>query len=101
MRMEGKAEKKVPGGKLVKVAISFNTQKIESVKITGDFFLHPEDTIINIEKSLKNSRINSTEAELSKKINSAISLNNAQLLGINAEAIAQTILEALQYASNT
>ena len=78
-----------------------NPKPFEMLEYSGKF---ETDKIGELDRNIagilsEKSRISAVE--LSKKINSAISLNNAQLLGINAEAIAQTILEALQYARNT
>ena len=46
------ANYKVPGGKLVKVKLDVSSGKINQVRILGDFFLHPEETILTIEDSL-------------------------------------------------
>ena len=39
------AEYKVPKGKLVRVHLRINDNKIQNIKLTGDFFLHPEESI--------------------------------------------------------
>jgi len=46
------ANYKIPGGKLVKVKLNTTSGKITQVRILGDFFLHPEETIQTIEDSL-------------------------------------------------
>ena len=43
----GNVTKKIIGGKLVRIDVAFD-ERIETVKITGDFFLHPEDTLEEI-----------------------------------------------------
>jgi len=48
-----RAEYKVKGGKLIKVALEVEGDVIKSAKICGDFFLYPEDAIEEIERSLK------------------------------------------------
>ena len=50
----GTATRKIPGGKMVRVETTFD-KKIESVKITGDFFLHPEETLDLIVKKITGS----------------------------------------------
>ncbi|MEM3484686.1 MAG: lipoate protein ligase C-terminal domain-containing protein [Candidatus Methanomethyliaceae archaeon] len=45
--------KKVKGGKLIKVRVEEEGGIIKEVKISGDFFVHPEDAIEEIEKALK------------------------------------------------
>lgn len=44
-----KAEYKVPGGKLLACDVEYES-KITSIKLSGDFFMHPEPAIIDLEK---------------------------------------------------
>ncbi|MEM3517083.1 MAG: lipoate protein ligase C-terminal domain-containing protein, partial [Candidatus Bathyarchaeia archaeon] len=53
-----KFEYKVPGGKLIKVFVSIKNGVIEEIKITGDFFLHPEESIEILEEKLKGINVN-------------------------------------------
>lgn len=93
--MEAKAVKKVAGGKLVRIEFSY-ADTISKVKITGDFFLHPENTLEKIEESIVGASIPVSKSELQESIEKAIRSNNAQLIGLSAEDIASTIEEALQ-----
>jgi hypothetical protein len=52
-----KFEYKVPGGKLIKVFASIKNGFIEEIKITGDFFLHPEESIEILEEKLKGIKV--------------------------------------------
>jgi hypothetical protein len=83
---------KIPGGKLVKVKLRIASGKIEEVKILGDFFLHPEETILRIEEAL----IGSTEDEtyLEETIEKKLIETEATLIGASAADIAKTILMA-------
>jgi len=47
----------VPGGKLIKIFASIKNDVIEEIKITGDFFLHPEESIEILEEKLKGVKI--------------------------------------------
>ncbi len=47
-----KAEYKVPGGKLLAVEVSEKDGKIAELKLSGDFFMHPEPAIFELEKAL-------------------------------------------------
>ena len=55
--MQSKSIYKVPNGKLLKIFLEFNEKNnsIESIKITGDFFAYPEETIEIMENKLKNN----------------------------------------------
>ena len=91
--------KKIPGGKLIRLDLTFgnNTdliksiKSIKSIKITGDFFLHPEETITDIEDSLKGKGID----EVQKTIEEVLRKNNAELIGVSAENIAGIIAEGI------
>ncbi|RLG69865.1 MAG: hypothetical protein DRO11_07085 [Methanobacteriota archaeon] len=45
-------EHKVPGGKLLRVELSVEKNTIKGVKITGDFFMYPEESISLLESTL-------------------------------------------------
>ena len=53
---EGKVEKridyKVPGGKLIRVAVEIDSGLVRRVKVAGDFFAHPENLFEEAEASL-------------------------------------------------
>lgn len=90
--MIGKSIYKVPEGKLVKISLEFENNKISSVKITGDFFLHPEDGLKMIEQNLIGSDL--SEQEIISKINDVSQKNNLELFGFNSEGVAKAILMA-------
>lgn len=87
-----KPEFKVKDGKLIKVDLFADLGKIRQIKITGDFFLHPEDTIDKIETALKGQRID--ESVLSSLIGKILDKNEATLLGASAEDFAKCIMMA-------
>lgn len=88
--MESFAEQKVPGGKLVSVKIEYG-RKIKSIQILGDFFLHPEETLPKIEKSLVGMRVGASKDEISGKITKLLAMSNAELIGITPDSIAEVI----------
>ncbi|MDE1850845.1 MAG: hypothetical protein KGH54_03570 [Candidatus Micrarchaeota archaeon] len=93
--MEGLARHKVPGGKLVTVKIKFG-ERIDSIQILGDFFLHPEDSLEKIEKSLEGMEITSSESELSKRIAEIAQSEKIEMIGVTPQSIAQTIIMAVK-----
>jgi lipoate-protein ligase A len=88
------ARKKVKEGKLVKVDVEFD-EFIRKIKITGDFFLHPEDVIEKIEKSLTGMKKDASEEIIISKIQAIVEENDAQMIGIGSESLAEVIREAL------
>ena len=93
--MEGKSVKKVEGGKLVKVTIRF-TDSNEKVRITGDFFLHPEDALEEIEQSIVGVPADAEIPELVKKMEVAVKAHKVQMVGVSPTSFAEAIKEAIQ-----
>ena len=48
----GRAELKVPGGKMMVAETEVEAGLLVRVKITGDFFMHPEEAIEELEEAL-------------------------------------------------
>lgn len=48
----GKVEFKVPGGKLLRVKSEISDGKIDSIRVTGDFFMTPEEDLESLEEAL-------------------------------------------------
>ncbi len=86
---------KIPNGKLVRVFVEIEKEIISSVKITGDFFIHPEESIFEIEKALAGCKITIGEEELIGLIEDAVEKTGAELVGIDAKGIAFAILGAV------
>ena len=85
--MNSKSVYKVPNGKLLKIKLEYdeNTNNIENIKITGDFFAYPEESIEIIEEKLKNIQIEKNT--LFEKIQSIIN---------DAEGLTEGILMCLK-----
>ncbi len=92
--MDGFAEQKVPGGKLVGVRLRYG-KTIEKVLITGDFFAHPESAVYKIEAALAGMPASATSKELAERISSVAKAEEAELVGVTPEAIADTIKKAM------
>ena len=88
----GTAEFKVPGGKLIRVTIECVHDKIQNIKITGDFFLHPEETIQQIENSLVGRKCDSLT--LKKTIDQVIQQEKATIVGATSADFVNVILDA-------
>lgn len=81
---------KVPDGKLIKVKLWVSSGRISEIKILGDFFLHPEETLQELEISL----VGKTSDETSIERTIAQVLTSATLIGATAADIAKTIMMA-------
>jgi len=86
----GTAELKVPGGKLIRADISVKDGKIRRIVITGDFFLHPEDVLEQLEEKL----LGSNTEEIGKIIRQFFTESKAVLVGVDVKDFAEVILAA-------
>ncbi len=83
---EGKAIYKA--GKLIRIKAEFEGEKIRKIRITGDFFLYPEEAIERIESSLKGLKISDVKEKLEEM------MKDMEYEGISPEALAKAIEEA-------
>jgi len=86
------ADYKAPGGKLVRVRLRDEQGVIRSIKITGDFFLIPEESLGKLEKMLEDVPLR--EAELRLLIDRFFRGTGAQGLGVSSDDFVKAILAA-------
>lgn len=89
----GRAEYKVKDGKLIRVQLSEVDQRIDKIKITGDFFLHPETLIEELEETLLGQPLD--EITLTSSIEVLLTKRNATLLGASPADFAKCIMMAV------
>jgi hypothetical protein len=82
-----RATRKVDDGKLVDVGVVTDREAIVDVEIAGDFFAHPESVIGEIERRLRDERIDGAETT----IQTVIEESDARLVGVDPETIAELI----------
>ncbi len=87
-----RAEYKIPGGKLLSAELSLEEGRMVGVKITGDFFMHPETSIIELEKTLEGA----PAAELEDTVNTFFRENDITLFGVHVEDFAKVVRMALE-----
>jgi len=90
--MQAKSVYKVPNGKLLKIFLRYDEKdnSINEIRITGDFFAYPEETIEIMENELKNTLLE--RMPLLEKIQSVIKEHNIQFIGLHAEGLTEGIL---------
>jgi lipoate-protein ligase A len=86
---------KIPGGKLLRVSLDYDkeTNTIQQIKINGDFFAYPEESIETLETALRDTPLD--QETLLRKIHSIIIAYHVQFIGLNAEGLTQGILRCL------
>jgi lipoate---protein ligase len=79
--------------KLIKILLKYNDQEdskkiINSIKITGDFFLYPEESLEDLEAQLKGTLLD--RYKLKEKIDKC--LENSEAFGFDTESMVAAIL---------
>ena len=88
-----RSQEKIPGGKLVAIEVWASGGAVSRAKITGDFFLHPEEAIERAEDSLVGIPLPAQETEVAGRLRAA--LGDAQLLGASPEDFARLFMKAV------
>jgi lipoate-protein ligase A len=89
--MKGSSAHKVSGGKLIRVAVEYGS-RIDGIRITGDFFLHPEEKIAEIEQSFIGVSVPIDEALLTARLQTV--LKASHLIGASASDFVFAVKEA-------
>jgi lipoate-protein ligase A len=89
------ADYKVPGGKLLRIRMTLDETvmppRIQTLTINGDFFMHPEDAIEDLEARLIGT---SCVAEALRPKVQAFFDSDVQVLGADADSIVHVIVAA-------
>jgi lipoate---protein ligase len=88
-----RSQKKVPDGKLVRIDAVCEQHTISNIRISGDFFVHPEEALFTIERELDNLRMTGQEEDLRDKVGSAVAASGGVLIGFGVEDLVQLLKE--------
>lgn len=91
-------EYKVPGGKLVVVDVEVDGGRLADVRLSGDFFLEPDEALESINASLMGAAVGADASELAARIRGGLPAD-ARLVGFSAESVAVAVRRALTRAS--
>jgi lipoate-protein ligase A len=90
-----KGEYKTPGGKLVGVRFRLDDRSLRDVEVHGDFFLYPEEALLNITSALEGAPVDLDDVALGERIAAAIPAGT-EWLGASPEALATAVRRALE-----
>jgi lipoate-protein ligase A len=82
---------KVPNGKLLKVTVEFSDNTLKKVQIKGDFFIHPEESLDELEIALENKEY--SRAGISDIVGDFFAKAGVIAFGITPKAVVDAILE--------
>lgn len=87
-------EYKPPGGKLVVADFAVEGGALRRVKISGDFFLYPEEALATIAGALEGAPAGEDEAALAARVAAALD-PDVTMLGFSPEAVARAVRRGL------
>jgi lipoate-protein ligase A len=91
-------EFKVPGGKLVVVDLEVVEGRIHDFRLSGDFFLEPDEALAAIDAAIDGMPAETDARTLAAAVEAALP-EGAQLLGFTPESVATATRRALQKAT--
>lgn len=86
-------ERKVPGGKLLRVKAECADGTVSKVLIEGDFFLYPEEGLQKLEQALLGAEP-TDRAEVERRLERTIKENSLQIMGFSVRDVAELLQEA-------
>ena len=92
--MSHHGEYKVPGGKLVVADYQVVNHRLAHVRISGDFFLFPDDAIHVIAAALDGAPVNVQAAEWATRIREALD-ESVEMLGFGPDDVAEAVRRGL------
>ena len=87
-------EYKTPGGKLVVVDLAVTDGSLSRVRVSGDFFLYPDDALAAIIGALEGAPATADHATLSARVAAALA-PDVTMLGFSPDAVARAVRRAL------
>ncbi len=91
--MNGRAELKVDGGKLLRADVAAE-EEIEAVELHGDFFIYPEDALADIEAALEGASADVDVDAIARRVADATG-EDVRTVGFGAEDVARVVAEAV------
>ncbi|MPV38014.1 lipoyl protein ligase domain-containing protein [Georgenia subflava] len=92
-------EYKVPGGKLVAVDLEVEDGRLARVRVSGDFFLEPDDALEDINAALTGMPEAADAEQLAHAIRGALD-DGVSLVGFSPEAVGIAVRRAMGHASS-
>lgn len=91
-----RGEYKVSGGKLVAVDLDVIDGKLNNVVVSGDFFLEPDDAILDLTAAIEGMDADSSAEEISQAVAQATA--GAQMIGFSPDDVGIAVRRALGHA---
>ena len=93
--MIGFASKKIVNGKFIKILVDYH-DVIRRIEISGDFFIHPEEALKEIEEFLIGLDVNFEKEIIEYKLKNFVNIRNIKLIGFNESDLVDVIKESVK-----
>jgi lipoate-protein ligase A len=93
-----RGEYKVPGGKLVVVDLETRDGRLADVRLSGDFFLEPDEALEDINAALDGMPVDASVTNLAEAIDGALD-EDVALIGFSSSAVGIAVRRALGKAT--
>ena len=92
-----KGEYKVPGGKLVVVEANEVDGHLAQVRVSGDFFLEPDEALDAMTAAIEGLPVSADAGEIARRVREALP-DDVVMLGFHPEAVATAVRRAIAHA---
>ncbi|GLZ14288.1 lipoate--protein ligase A [Actinomadura sp. NBRC 104425] len=92
-------EYKAPGGKLVVVDLDVSDGRLRNVRVSGDFFLEPDEALEEINTAIEGLPATAEARDIAARLQARLP-EGTVMLGLSAEAVAIAVRRALTSASD-
>ncbi|MFT4111091.1 biotin/lipoate A/B protein ligase family protein [Propionicimonas sp.] len=101
-------EYKVPGGKLVAADLEVVDGRLAQVRVSGDFFLEPDEALDVIDRALAGVNVDTVPSELAARVDDELARAGAEgsislpitMVGFDSRAVAMAVRRALGRSTN-
>ncbi|MDR0990167.1 MAG: lipoate--protein ligase family protein, partial [Propionibacteriaceae bacterium] len=93
-----RGEYKAAGGKLVAAEVRLADQRLSQVRLSGDFFLEPEEALTRMEQALVGAEAEASVTELTHRLEAALQPSDV-LVGLSPTGAAIAVRRALGQSS--
>src|SRR5437660_1202097 len=92
-------EYKVPGGKLVVVDFELEAGRLRNARVSGDFFLEPDDALESINGALDGLPTHLEARDIAARVDARLP-EGTMMFGLSAEAVGIAVRRALTEATD-
>ena len=94
--IESHSSLKVEGGKMVRLRLVHDGGRIVAARLTGDFMVHPEEALDEMERCLLGIDVRIDDARLTQVLGDAVTSSGAELIGFSIPHVVELVRRCLR-----